>query len=217
MRNFMATHNQIAVSANNKEAAINTEQTLDTTIPFAIGDVIDLEPRRESNENETTGYEEPDVIYDLGKKAKFTANAEKAQPQHFALLMAYGLGAVSTSAAGTGYEHTITPITGEEDDDRSNPSLTMAQRYGKTILKRRFASMFVNGFTATFARDEWCKIVGELVGTGKVEDNVYEETLSALDNAVSLTLAANGVEGADAQARLDNMQRIRGEYPASDV
>lgn len=211
MRNFMATHNQIAVSANNKETAVNTEQTLDTTIPFAIGDVIDLEPRRENNESEATGYEEPDTIYDLGNKAKASLNAEKAQPQHFALLLAYALGAVSTSAAGSGYEHTITPIDGEEDEDRSNPSFTAAQRYGKTVLKRRFASLFVDSFTATFARDEWVKIVGEVLGTGKVTDNITEETLNALDNAVALTLAANGVEGATAQARLDNMQRIRVE------
>ena len=209
MGNFMATHNQIAVSANTKETAINTEQTLDTTIPFAIGDVIDLEPRRESNEGEATGYEEPDAIYDLGAKAKATLNAEKAQPQHFGFIGAYGLGGVAVAAAGTGYEHTLTPISGEEDEDRSNPSFSAAQRYGLTVLKRLFASMFVNSFTATFARDEWVKLTAEVLGTGKVTNNVTEETVNALDDATSLTLAANAVEGADAAERLQNIQRIR--------
>jgi len=209
MRNIMATHNLIAVSANNKETAINTEQTLDTTILWALGDIINLEPRREPNEDEATGYEEPDLVYDLGKKALATLNAEKAQPQHFAFLLAYALGAISTSAAGSGYEHTITPINGDEGEDMSNPSFTAAQRFGKTVLKRRFASMFVDAFTATFAKDEWVKIAGELKGTGKVADNITEEDISALDNAESLTLAANGVEGATAAARLNNVQRIR--------
>ena len=211
MRNFMATHNLIAVSANNKETAINKEQTLDTTMLCAIGDVINLEPRREPNEGEATGYEEPDLIYDLGKKAAASFNFEKAQPQHFAFLLAHALGAISTSAAGSGYEHTITPIAGDEDEDMSNPSFTAAQRFGKTVLKRRFASMFVDAVTATFAKDEWVKIVGELKGTGKVTGNVYEEDISALDNAESLTLAANAVEGATAAAGLDNVKRIRVE------
>lgn len=211
MRNFMATHNLIAVSANNKETAINTEQTLDTTMLCSIGDVINLPPRREPNEGEATGYEEPDLIYDLGKKAEASFNFEKAQPQHFAFLLAYALGAISTSAAGSGYEHTITPISGEEGVDMSNPSFTAGQRFGKTVLKRRFASMFVDAATATFAKDEWVKIVGELKGTGKVADNITEEDISALDNAESLTLAANAVEGASAAERLNNVQRIRVE------
>jgi len=214
MRNIMATHNLIAVSANNKETAINTEQTLDTTLLFSRGDVINLEPRRESNEDEATGYEEPDTIYDLGKKAVATLNAEKAQPQHFAFFLAYALGAISTAAAGSGYEHTLTPIDGEDDKNRSNPSFTAAQRYGKTVLKRRFASMFVDGVTATFAKDEWVKIAGEVKGSGKVADNIEEETVNAYDDEASLTLAANGVEGSSAAERLNNVQRIRVELSA---
>jgi hypothetical protein len=214
MRNFMATHNLIAVSANNKETAINTEQTLDTTLLCDMGDVINLEPRRESNAGEATGYEEPDLVYDLGAKsgARFTFN--KAQPQHFAFLMAYALGSIATAAAGTGYQHTITPIAGDLDADRSNPSFTAAMRFGSTVLKRRFASMFVDGFTATFSKDEWCKILADIKGTGKVSDNIVEETVNAYADATSLTLAANAVQGASAAARLNNVQRIRVELTA---
>jgi hypothetical protein len=80
---------------------------------------------------------------------------------------------------------------------------------GSTVLKRRFASMFVDGFTATFAKGAWIKLVGTLKGTGKVEDNITEESITAAKNATSLTLAANAVEGATAAARLSNVQRIR--------
>ena len=211
MRSIRAKHNLVAVSANNKETAINTEQTLDTTMLVALSDIINLEPRRETNEGEATGKEEPDTIYDLGNKAGVGFNFEKAQPQHFAFLLAYALGAISTAAAGTGYEHTITPIENDEDVDRSNPSFTAANRKGKTVLKRRFASMFVDSVTVTLAKDAWAKIVGTIKGTGKVTDNVYEESVTSARNATSLTLAANAVEGADAQTRLDNVQRIRVE------
>lgn len=210
-RSYMATHNLIAVSANTGETAINTEQTLDTTMLCALGDVINMEHRRESNENEATGKEEADSIYDLGALSNATFNFEKAQPQHFAFLIAYALGAISTAAAGSGYQHTITPIDGDLDDDRSLPSFTAAQRYGDTVLRRRFASMFVDSFTATFAKDAWCKIVGNIKGTGKVTTNVNEEVISAAKNATSLTLSANAVHGSTAAERLQNVQRIRVE------
>lgn len=210
-RSYMATHDLIAVSANNRETAINTEQTLDTTMLCALGDVINMEHRRESNENEATGKEEADSIYDLGALSNATFNFEKAQPQHFAFLIAYALGAISTAAAGSGYQHTITPIDGDLDDDRSLPSFTAAQRYGDTVLRRRFASMFVDSFTATFAKDAWCKIVGNIKGTGKVTTNVNEEVISAAKNATSLTLSANAVHGSTAAERLQNVQRIRVE------
>ncbi len=211
MRSYRATHNLIAVSANNAETAINTEQTLDTSMLVSLTDIIGLEPRRESNADELTGKEEPDTVYDLGGLSSVTFNFEKAQPQHFAFVMAYGLGAISTAAAGAGYAHTITPITDDIDAFRSNESFTSGQRYGQTVSKRLFASMFVGSFTATFARDSWCKLVAPIKGTGKYTDNVTEETVSALNDATALTLAANAVEGATAPARLDNVQRIRAE------
>jgi hypothetical protein len=207
----MATHDLVAVSAYAKETAINTEQTLDLTVLTALGDIINLEYRRESNENEATGHEEPDTIYDLGNLASGSFNFEKAQPQHFALLAAFGLGSIASAAAGSGYQHTITPIDGDLDEDRSLPSFTAAQRYGKTVLKRRFASMFVDSLTATFARDSWCKISGAIKGTGKKTDNVVEETVNAYIDGTSLTLATAAVEGATAAERLQNVQRIRVE------
>jgi hypothetical protein len=217
MRSWRAAHNLLAVSANTKETAINTEQAPDVTLLVDMGDVINLEPRRESNADELTGKEEPDTIYDLGNMAAGALTFNKAQPQHFALLMAYALGAISTAAAGSGYEHTITPIADDEDGDRSNPSFTAAQRFGNTVLKRRFASMFVDSLIATFAADDWCKISGQLKGTGKVTDNVTEETIAVTPGAdpfaisTSLTLAANAVEGSTAAERLQNVQRIRVE------
>lgn len=208
-RSYMATHDLIAVSAAAKETAINTEQTLDVSMLCALGDIINLDRRRESNENEATGKEEPDTLYDLGSLSSGAFNFEKGQPQHFAFLLAYALGVVSSATAGAGKKHTITPISGDLDASRSLPSFTAAQRYGNTVLKRRFASMFVDSMTATFARDSWCKITGSLKGTGKKTDNITEEIVSAAGNAVSLTLAALGVEGATAAARLQNVQRIR--------
>ena len=134
MRSYRAQHNLFAVSANARETAINTEQALDTTMLIGLSDVPNREPRRESNADELTGKEEPDAIYDLGGTAAMPVNFPKAQAQHFAWLLAYALGTTTSAAAGDGYKHTITPIEGDLDADRSLPSMTGAFRYGDSIL-----------------------------------------------------------------------------------
>jgi len=214
MRSIRAQHNQVAVSANSKETAINTMHALDTDLLVGTGDIINLERKREHNGNELTGLEEPDTVYDLGATAACSLTFDKAQPQHFAFLLGFGLGTVATAAAGTGYQHTLTPINGDLDIDRSLPTFTAGQRFGKTVLKRRFASMAVDTVTASFAKDSWVKITGGIKGTGFVEKNIVEETVSALGTATSLTLAANGVQGSTAGERLDNVQHITVELTA---
>jgi hypothetical protein len=193
------------------ETGLNEFQTLDTTLLVSLTDVITMDPRRESNADELTGKEEPDTMYDNGQLSGGSFNFDKAQPQHFAFLAAFGLGEINTVAAGAGYEHTITPIRKDLDLERSNPSFTAGQRYGDTVLKRRCASLFVDGFTFTFQEDSWCKASGSLKGTGKAETNILKETVNAAKNVTSLVLAANGVEGSTAQDRLDSIHRIRVE------
>lgn len=208
-RNYMATNNAIAVSANLMETAINTEQTLDTTMLWNLASLIDIDPRRQNNDNEAHGKEEVDTIYDRGKLSIWPAAHDMAQPQNIAFLMAYAMGNVVTTAQGDGYKHVITPIAGSLDAGRDNPSFTAAQRYGNQVGKRRFASMFVDSVTTNFSRDSFLKISGSVKGTGKYTDNVITETVSAAGNAASLTLAANAVHGSDAATRLANVQRIR--------
>lgn len=210
-RGIRATNNEIAVSAKTRETAINTEQTLDTTMAFSLGDIINLIPRREDDSNEANGYEEASRMYDRGRTAEWAASVEKATPQHFAFLLAYALGSVSTAAAGTGYEHSITPIAGDLDGSRDNPSFTAAQKFGETVETRRYASMFVDSLTATFARDAWIKLAAKILGTGKVTKDTLQETVNSAGTSVSLTLAANGVAGSSATERLANVQQIVAE------
>lgn len=210
-RNYLADYDLLAVSATTKETAINTEQTLDTSLLIAKSNIIRLEPRREDNADELTGKEEPDTVYDLGGLAKGTLDFEKAQAQHFGFGLAYGLGVSSVASWGTGYKHTITPAASMD-----LPAFTAAMRLGNTILKRRFASMFVNSLTATFEKDAWAKLSLDIQGTGKYTDNVTKETVTAAYNATSLTLAANAVQGSTAADRLDNVHQIRVKVPTTN-
>ena len=209
MRDSRANLNLMAVSLSARETAMNTPQTLSHSIMVDVGDYLNLDVRRENNADEANGKEEPDLIYDNGATASGSINFNKLQPHQAGLILAYGLGSVSTAAAGTGYLHTITPITGDLDLARSNPSFTLAQRIGQTLNKRRYASCFVDSFSLTFASDDWVKGKADIKASGLYSDTIIELEVTALDNATSLTLTGNAVQGSTAQERLDNVHSVR--------
>lgn len=208
MLNNRANLNLLAVSANARETAINTPQTLDTSLMVDVGDYLNLDVRRENNASEANGKEEPDVVYDNGATASGKLTFNKLQPHQAAFILGYGLGSVATAGVGIGYQHTITPLQGDIDLARSNPSFTAAQRIGRTINKRRLASCFVDSLSLTFAADDWVKGSADVKATGLYADTVIEETVTALDNVTTLTLSG-GVQGATAQERLDSVQVVR--------
>ena len=204
IRNFLATHNLLAVSARQQEVAMNTEQALDTTLLVDLNTVLNYQALKNPNREELTGKEEADRLHDFGGKVVGALAFSRAQPQHFAFLLGYGLGEVETNPAGaTGYRHTIRPRSGEVDVARSNPSFTAAMRFGRQVLKRRFASCFIDQIRMDFARDGWAKLNGTVKGSGKVVDNTQVEAVAAADNATSLTLAVNGVAGETAGGEIE--------------
>ena len=209
MLNNRANLNLLAVSAMTGETAINTPQDLDLSLMVDVGDYLNLDVRRENNADEADGREEPSVIYDNGATASGQLTFNKLQPHQAGFMLAYGLGNVTTTSAGSGYLHTIIPLQGDVDLARSNPSFTAAQRVGQTINKRRLASCFIDSITMTFAADAWVTGSAAVRATGQFTDTVTEEIVSALDNATTLTLTANGVQGATAQDRLDSVQVVR--------
>jgi len=216
MRSHFVKDDLVAVSANLKETAINTEQTLDTGILCDLESLPVWDPRKETNADEATGKEEADAIYDLGGLSSLDLTFSKMQVQHMALVGSYGLGSSSSAAGGsTGWKRTILPISGDLDAARSNPSLTLACRYGKQLEKRRFASLFVDSFTLSLKKDSWASLKASLKGTGKNSTNLTKETVVAAYNATELTLAANGVAGSTAQERLDNVHHIRVQVPST--
>lgn len=204
-----ATKSLLAVSGQTAESGINTPQTTDMSLLVGADDYLNLDPRRDTNADEMNGREEADAIYNLGNLGGATLNFGKLQPHQAGFILGYGLGSVATVAAGSGHQHTITPIAGDLDTQRSNPSFTAVQRLGDAVAKRRFSSCFVDTCSLDFAVDDWCKGSATIKSTGYYEDSITEETVSALNNAASITLAANGVQGATAAERLDNVHVVR--------
>jgi hypothetical protein len=216
IRNFLATHNLLAVSAQNRESAINVEQELDTTLLADLSSVLQYQAVKFPNREEFTGREEADRVHDLGGKVLGSLSFSRAQPQHFAFLLAYGLGAVNTIPVGSsGFRHRIFPLSGEVDSARSNPSFTAAIRFGRQVLSRRFASCFLDQVRLEFPKDGWARLHGTVKGSGKVADNTQVEEVSAAYNAAALTLAVNGVAGETAAERLSNVQAVQVLSPAT--
>jgi hypothetical protein len=217
IRNFLATHNLLAVSANWQETAINTEQELDTTLLADLNSVLNYQAQKSPNREELTGKEEADCLRAGVGKVAGTLSFSRAQPQHFAFLLAYGLGQVETTPLGAdGFRHLIRPRSGEVDPARSNPSFTAAMRFGRQVLKRRFASCFIDQVRTEFPKDGWAKITGTVKGSGKVSDNSLLEEVIGAYNASSLTLA-QGVAGETAGERLSNVQAIQVLNPTSQA
>jgi hypothetical protein len=218
IRNFLATHNLLAVSANRQEMAINTEQELDTTMLVDLNTVLNYQAVKNPNREEVSGKEEADRLYDFGGKVVGAMTFSRAQPQHFGFLLGYGLGVVQTTSAGTsGFRHTILPQSGEVDAARSNPSFTAAMRFGRQVMKRRFASCFIDQIRMDFAKDGWAKVSATVKGSGKIVDNTQMEEVAAAYNATSLSLAANGVAGETSAERLSNVQAVQVLNPATQA
>jgi len=218
IRNFLATHNLLAVSAQKQEVAMNIEQELDTTMLVDLNTVLNYQAVKNPNREEVTGKEEADRLHDFGGKVVGTLTFSRAQPQHFGFLLGYGLGAVLTASAGTGgFRHTILPQSGEVDAARSNPSFTAAMRFGRQVMKRRFASCFIDQVRMDFSKDGWAKISGTVKGSGKVVDNTLVEEVAAAYNATSLTLAANGVSGDTPAELLSNVQAVQVLNPTTQA
>ncbi|MBI4644199.1 MAG: hypothetical protein HY743_10875 [Deltaproteobacteria bacterium] len=218
IRNFLATHNLLAVSAQLQETAINSEQELDTLMLADLNSVLNYRALKVPNREELTGKEEADRLHDLGGTVGGSFTFSRAQPQQFAFLFSYALGQVETASLGSsGFRHVLKPRSGEVDAARSNPSFTAALRFGQQVLKRRFASCFLDQVRAEFPKDGWAKISATVKATGKVSDNTEVEDITAPFNAGSLTLAANGVAGETAAVRLSNVQAVQALNPETQA
>jgi hypothetical protein len=213
MRSFRVTKNKAAVSYASQETAFNAGQSLDNSLFITEGDIPAMEYTREKNEGELTGMEEPTRIYYKGKTATANWTFDKATPSQILLCAAYAMGAVSTSAAGSGYEHTITPIDGDTDKRRSIPTFSQGYRYSD-IEDVVFDGCAMDSITLTYAKgdkNEFLKASGSVKMSGKTTSNIERETITATENATTLTLS-NAVDGDTDAGRLLNIQHVEYEH-----
>jgi hypothetical protein len=204
---------QFAVSAFNAEDSLNAGSALDLSLGVAEGDLPSLEYTRETNKAEIkSGKRGADYIYNKGKTGSGSMTFEKVKAHELAFALAYGLGQSTVVAAGTGWAHTFTCRTDDMEKNRSLPSFSLAHRFSE-VLDRKFDGCLADGFTLTVTKGEFLKLALPYKATGKVTDSVYEESVTADDDATSISLSS-GVFGTTAAQRLANVHRIVAEDAA---
>lgn len=207
MRSSSAALSLFSLSANNAETDINTFQDIDTSLICGMDNILKLDAKRETDTDEANGVEEASKVYHRGNTSSVSLAFEKMMAQHGAMFLAYALGNCVSVAQGAGYEHTITPRDGHFDYERDQLGFTGAQKLGG-VVKRRFASLFVDSVDITYSQDQFAKLSAGIKGTGKFETNVTQETVNAAGNSTSLILAANAAFGSTAEERLDAIHQV---------
>ncbi len=184
-RNYIAKYNRVAFSLETAETAINTEQTLDSTLDaLNLGSLPLPERRREDDVEEMTGYEERTKLYNLGRTVEWNIESDRMTPAVALLLCGYALGEVDSAAAGGGKKHTITPTS-----DMDPKTFTAMCYFGKQVYLNRYASLAVNTVSMTFEKDSFVKVSGQCLGTGKVSTDRTRETVEALDKATEILVS----------------------------
>ncbi|MCK5606429.1 hypothetical protein KAR91_31295 [Candidatus Pacearchaeota archaeon] len=211
-RNRQATKKTLSVSAYQKETAINTPQTLDLQLVSPLDSIINLTQETQDNSDHSTGQEEATRLYRLGFSAVWTYNDNRAMPQLFAFLLAYAMGnTVSGIVPDTNnevYDHVITCMDGFEACANSNPGFTAGQNLSE-VRKELIYSNYVSKVVETYPKNDFVSISADIVATGAHETNVQEDTITAFDDVVQLTLTQE-VPGVDDAARQKNIDAIVG-------
>ncbi len=216
MRDPRVTHNYLAVSATHREPGLNVEGIVDLGLLVDKSSIITATRQAEPNSDEATGKEEVDYLYKKERQVGGTLSFARLQPQHLAVLAAFALGQCTSAEVAAGvYLHTITPIQGDLDEARSNPTLTGVQRLGRDLLTSLFTSLLVDELTLTAEKNAWPKLTGALKGTGKMQRNLVTITAAGLGNATSVNLE-HKVAGSDVAGRLAAVHQVRWRKTGQD-
>lgn len=211
-RSFRVTHNRACVSLGLKEVEFNSGQTLDASIFITEGDIPVNEFTREENTDELTGTEEPTRIYYRGRTGSANWTFNKASASQLLLALGFGMGDVTTVAAGTGYQHTIVPLARDESAKSSLPSFSYGYRMSE-LNDIKYDGCIVDTFTVSFTRGAQAEFVTASAGikmSGKVTESVAKEVVVAAEDATTFALSY-GVHGADADERLLSIHGVEAE------
>lgn len=210
MRDNHANLSRCYVSGQKRERAINQPQAADMLLMLPLGNLQKYSRAAPERPRLTGQADEPGVLDFFGSMTEFPLEFPMLQYQELALLLAFGLGNVSTETLTTGvYRHTITPLASRLDAYRDLPTLSLVQAVGGAMYKRLFGSMGLDSAGLDIVKNDWVKATGGLKGTGYHQMNILSEDVTGTNGATSLTLAANAVQGSTAADRLASVHRVQ--------
>jgi len=213
MRDNQPNKNHLYLSAGKREAKTNQEAKPDTLFLVELGNLITYARRPLDLPIQAGGPSEPDKLMYAENQVGLPVEWPQMQPQHLALLAAFGLGSITTTVNGgdgaaNGYRHVIKPLEDPGALDDILPCLTAVQRVGETLEHRLAAGMVVDSLDLSAQTgQDFLKLTGQLKGTGKTDSSLTMEEIAGTDGDTDVTLGL-AVAGDDAAGRLDSVQKV---------
>jgi hypothetical protein len=179
----------IAVSGL-RQSALGIAATLDKVIYFSEDSQLNVVEEREGNAGEKTGHVEATDVDVRDRSAEGTLTIEKATPDSILWMAAFAFGnhAVTTPAGGV-YRHTSKVASYPDHPDY----FTAAHRKGgasgaAAIDFRRHVNLALSTLELSVQKGEFLRASSGILGTGKSDDGIRTEAISAANDATSIAL-----------------------------
>ncbi len=210
-KNFLENMGKVALFRTREQNLGEPATDNGVSMAFDLGSGVNLARTVEDDRDQLRGVDLATRLYLAGQTAGGKLSQKRAKPDFLTFALGCFFGQVNTEQVAAGiYQHTITPSSA-----LSLPAFTLLQRRGDAILKERFSGNLVEGFSLELG-ESWVGLSSDLLGIGKREVNYQNEIVSAPANSTQITLSGNGVEGATASERLENVFRIRAKDAGSN-
>ncbi|MBC8287651.1 MAG: hypothetical protein H8E42_09300 [Nitrospinae bacterium] len=152
-----------------KETSYGTAAGLSTAFNFE-GPITDVQPNEvQTNENETTGFNEPSIQEILNWKLD-GSHQQRAMPHNLAYFLTLVMGKVTTDQPDNINDPTVYRHFIERDlTNTALPSVTMVEYDG--IANKRYSGLFGKSVKISGSRGDFVKIETQFGGMGKEEPN----------------------------------------------
>ncbi len=152
-----------------KESSYGTPAGLSTAFNFE-GPITDVQPNEvQTDENETTGLNEPSVQEILNWKLD-GSHQQRAMPHNLAFFLALVMGKVTTDQPDNVNDPTVYRHFIERDlTNIALPSVTMVEYDG--IANKRYSGLFGKSLKVSGSRGDFVKLEAQFGGMGKEETN----------------------------------------------
>ncbi len=152
-----------------KEASYGTPAGISTAFNFE-GPITDVQPNEvQTDENETTGLNEPSIQEILNWKLDGT-HQQRAMPHNLAFFLALVMGKVTTDQPDNTNDPTVYRHFMERDlANIALPSVTLVEYDG--IANKRYSGLFGKSAKISGSRGDFVKLEAQFGGNGKEEPN----------------------------------------------
>jgi len=210
---YKSTGDLLAVSTL-AQTVLDTPATIDKLLRLSADSAINVKTTREGNQGEKTGQVEATDIDVLDQSAEGTIKQDKATPDGIAWMAAFALGSHAMTTPYSGVRRHTSVLSAYPTEPFY---FTGAHRKGGASTAAaaeflRHMNLGLTSFQMALAKEAFLKTEAGVLGTGDSSSAIKTETITALNNATSLTLAFDPVGDAFANVTVWADQNGDGQF-----